>query len=77
MSWPDFLNSNEKSSIEFIENELKKSLEESFSKSTKNVSIALSSGIDSNIILAIMKKIHPEIEINAITVRFSDSVDES
>ena len=77
LSWSDFLNSNEKPSVEFIENELKKSLEESFSKSTKNVSIALSSGIDSNIILAIMKKIHPEIEINAITVRFSDSVDES
>ena len=77
LSWSDFLNSNEKPSIEFIENELKKSLEESFSKSTKNVSIALSSGIDSNIILAIMKKTHPEIEINAITVRFSDSIDES
>ncbi len=77
LSWSNFLNPNEKQSIEFIENELKKSLEESFSKSTKNVSIALSSGIDSNIILAIMKKIHPEIEINAITVRFSDSVDES
>ena len=77
LSWSDFLNSNEKPSVEFIENELKKSLEESFSKSTKNVSIALSSGIDSNIILAIMKKTCPEIEINAITIRFSDSVDES
>ena len=77
LSWSDFLNSNEKPSVEFIENELKKSLEESFSKSTKNVSIALSSGIDSNIILAIMKKTLPEIKINAITIRFSDSIDES
>ena len=77
LSWKDFQNINEKPSIEFIENELKKSLEKNISKSTKKISIALSSGIDSNIILAIMKKTFPEIEINAITVRFSDSIDES
>ena len=38
LAWSDFLNSNERPTVEFIENELKKSLEESFSKSTKNVS---------------------------------------
>jgi asparagine synthase (glutamine-hydrolysing) len=76
LSWKDFQN-NKEPSIEFIENEIKKSLEKNIPKSTKKISIALSSGIDSNIILAIMKKTFPEIEINAITVKFSNSIDES
>tara|TARA_B110000438_G_C15799140_1_gene644285 strand:+ start:250 stop:1467 length:1218 start_codon:yes stop_codon:yes gene_type:complete len=76
LTWKDFQN-KEKPSIAFIENELKKSLEKNISKSTKEISIALSSGIDSNIILAIVKKVFPEIKINAITVKFSDSIDES
>ena len=76
LTWKDFQN-KEKPSITFIENEIKKSLEKNISKSTKKISIALSSGLDSNIILAIMKKTFPEIKINAITVKFSDSIDES
>jgi asparagine synthase (glutamine-hydrolysing) len=76
LSSKDFQN-DEKPSIKFIEEEIKKSLKKNIPKSTKKVSIALSSGIDSNIILAIMKKVSPEIEINAITIKFSDSTDES
>ena len=76
LTWKNFQN-KEKPSIEFIENEIKKSLEANISKSTKKISIALSSGLDSNIILAIMKKTFPEIKINAITVKFSNSIDES
>ncbi|MDC0450795.1 asparagine synthase C-terminal domain-containing protein [Nitrosopumilus sp.] len=76
LTWKNFQNIK-KPSIAFIENEIKRSLEENISNSTKKISIALSSGIDSNIILALVKERFPDIKINAITVKFSDSVDES
>ncbi|MEM3008240.1 MAG: asparagine synthase C-terminal domain-containing protein [Candidatus Nitrosotenuis sp.] len=54
----------------------------SIKKSIKNskkttVSIALSSGIDSTLMLALLKKTCPDVKINAISIKFANSVDES
>ena len=43
----------------------------------KNVSLALSGGIDSILILAILRKIAPDLEINTISVKFHASYDET
>ncbi|EGP92848.1 Asparagine synthase (Glutamine-hydrolyzing) [Nitrosarchaeum koreense MY1] len=40
-------------------------------------SIALSSGVDSTLVLALLKKTCSDVKINAISIRFEDSVDES
>lgn len=43
----------------------------------KKISLALSGGVDSTIVLAFLKKTLPDLEINAISVKFADSVDET
>lgn len=47
------------------------------SNDSETVSIALSGGIDSTLVLAIFKKIFPEKKIQAISIKFADSLDET
>ena len=58
---------------QYIQNHIKK---QNFS-SEKKISIALSGGIDSTLSLAIIRKIYPDLKINAISIKFADSVDET
>ena len=62
--------------INFIENNLKNSIEISL-ESAKNLTISLSGGIDSTLILGLIKKTLPDLKINAITIKFSDTTDET
>ena len=39
--------------------------------------MSLSSGIDSALVLALLRKDYPENEIESVSVKFSDSTDES
>ena len=41
------------------------------------ISISLSGGIDSSIVLCILKQVFPDNQIDAISIKFSDSVDET
>ena len=41
------------------------------------ISLALSSGVDSTLILSIIKKKFPQINIETISIKFADSFDES
>ena len=43
----------------------------------KKISLALSGGVDSTLVLAFLKKTLPDLEINAISIKFADSVDET
>ena len=43
----------------------------------KRVSVALSGGIDSTLVISLLRKALPDIEIEAISVKFADSVDET
>ena len=65
-------------STEYIENSILNSLNEKIEYSkTKKISIALSGGVDSTLILAMLRKRFPDIEIEAITIKFAKSTDES
>ena len=65
-------------STEYIENSIFNSLSEKIEYSkTKKISIALSGGVDSTLILAMLRKLFPDIEIEAITIKFAKSTDES
>ena len=77
-TWQDFQPDNTVISVEHIENSILGSLKQKIeSNKIKKISIALSGGIDSTLILAMLRKLFPDIEIEAITIKFAESVDES
>jgi asparagine synthase (glutamine-hydrolysing) len=67
---PDYLKIIERSLEQTIDNEITKSNQE-------HVSVALSGGIDSVLIISLLRKVFPDIKIDAISVKFADSVDET
>jgi asparagine synthase (glutamine-hydrolysing) len=71
----DFLPSNQHNP-NFVENILKNSIQANL-KNAKNSSISLSGGMDSTLVLALIRKTFPELKINAITVKFAHSIDET
>lgn len=46
-------------------------------KKKSRVGISLSSGIDSTLLLALLKQTIPDLEVNSFSIRFSDSFDET
>ena len=77
-TWNDFKPRTEKPSIEFVEksivNAIRKQLDVS---SVKKICIALSGGIDSTLILTLIKKTVPDLQVDAISIKFASSVDET
>lgn len=67
---------NSTSNISQIENIIERSLNKIKPK-PKKIAIALSGGIDSTLALHFLKKSFPNSKIDAISIKFSDSVDES
>jgi len=43
----------------------------------KEISIALSGGVDSTLVLALLRKIKPETKLHAVSIKFANSVDET
>ncbi len=71
----DFI-SSENYDLDFIENNLKNSIQTKLG-SAKNLTISLSGGIDSTLVLGLIRKTLPDLKINAISIKFSDSIDET
>ena len=63
-------------SIEHVEYLIEKSLN-NLSPTPKKITLALSGGIDSTLVLYFLRKVFPETTIEAISIKFVDSVDES
>ena len=77
-TWDRFQPDSTVLSIGDIENSILDSLKQKIeSNKIKKISIALSGGTDSTLILAMLRKLFPDIEIEAITIKFAESVDES
>tara|TARA_B110000438_G_scaffold297915_1_gene345126 strand:+ start:192 stop:1412 length:1221 start_codon:yes stop_codon:yes gene_type:complete len=77
-TWNDFQTDNKIPNISFIEKQIEDEIKEKIdSLGTKKISIALSGGVDSTLVLALLRKSYPEINIDAISIKFANSVDET
>ncbi len=62
---------------EFIEKSITNKISQEIGMNTHKIGIALSSGIDSTLVLALLRKEYPSNEIESVSVKFSESVDET
>ena len=76
--WSDLKPLIQKPSIEVIEKSIQGTIKAQLNAlSVKKICIALSGGIDSALILTLIKKTIPAIQVDAISVKFANSVDET
>ncbi len=73
----DFEPTNLEPSVEYIEKSIGDSIQKKFQTGVKKISIALSGGVDSALMLAIFHSLFPDIKIHATSIRFANSVDET
>ena len=77
-TWNDLKPLVEKPSVDLIEQLIEKTIKKQIDVSeVKKICIALSGGIDSTLILTLIKKILPDIQVDAISIKFANSVDET
>ena len=77
-TWKDFETINELPIIESIEKSFCNSIEQKLKMfNGKKISIALIGGVDSTLVLSLIRKIKPDIGIEAVSIKFADSVDET
>ena len=77
-TWEDFVSVNEHPNIEFIEESISNSIKQKLEGFDEGkISIALSGGVDSTLVLSLIRKIKPDINIEAISIKFAESVDET
>jgi asparagine synthase (glutamine-hydrolysing) len=77
-TWEDFTEKSLTGNNDFIEQSIKNRIKNSLINSNENhVTVALSGGIDSTLVIALLRETFPKIQIDAISVRFADSIDES
>jgi len=62
---------------EFVEKSIRKKISHEIGTNTGKIGISLSSGIDSTIILALLREEYPSNEIESVSVKFSESTDET
>jgi asparagine synthase (glutamine-hydrolysing) len=75
INWNDFIPKNSVDS-NIIENVLKNSIRTQLN-SKSNLTVALSGGVDSTLLLSLTKELFHDIPITAITITFPNSEDES
>lgn len=77
-TWRDFVEKPVSDPSTHVENLITANIKKSIKNSTKTkVSIALSSGVDSTLVLSLLKKTCPDVNINAISIKFAESIDET
>ena len=62
---------------EFVEKSIRRKISHEIGTNTGKIGISLSSGIDSTLILALLREEYPSNEIESISVKFSQSADET
>ena len=68
--------SHEEPSMEFIEKAIVSAIRKKLDVSSVNKAcIALSGGIDSTLILTLIKKTIPDLQVDAISIKFADSIE--
>ena len=62
---------------EFVEKSIKEKISHEIGTNTGKIGISLSSGIDSTLILALLREEYPSNEIESVSVKFRESTDET
>jgi len=74
----DFLANDSSVDIQYFENLICSEMENKLKTlDDKELSIALSGGVDSTLVLTLLRKIKPEIKLHAVSIKFANSVDET
>ena len=76
-TWKDFIPNNNEISEVIIENKIENYLQQNIGDSNSTISISLSGGIDSSLVLGYIRKLFPNITIEAVSIKFLDSIDET
>ena len=76
-TWKDFVEKPVLNPVDFVEDSIKSNIKHSIKNPSTKVAVALSSGVDSTLVLALLKKTYPKIPISTISVKFAQSIDES
>ncbi|VVC05654.1 NH(3)-dependent NAD(+) synthetase [uncultured archaeon] len=77
LTWKDFIEKSVTEPAVNIEKTIRNTIKKNFNNSKIKVAVALSGGIDSTLILSLLRKTCPRLDIDAISVKFADSIDES
>jgi len=75
-AWSDFQPIESSNYFEIIEKIIIKTFKNEL-KNENQVSVALSGGIDSTLVLSLLREAMPEITIETISIKFADSIDET
>ena len=62
---------------ELLEKSISQKISNDLEKNNGKIGISLSSGIDSTLVLAILRKEFPQNDMESLSIKFSDSVDET
>ena len=74
----DFLANDNSIDVQYFENLICNEMENKLKTlDDKELSIALSGGVDSTLVLTLLRKIRPEIKLHAVSIKFANSVDET
>lgn len=77
LTWNDFIPNDQNPSVDFIQKLIENSIKNSFDKTIEKVSIALSGGVDSTLVLTLFNKNFPNVEVEAFSIKFANSIDET
>jgi len=77
-TWEDFEPIDEPLNPTSIEDSICDEIEKKLNYTNEQeVSIALSGGVDSTLMLSLLRKTKPDVKINAVSIKFSNSIDET
>ena len=77
-TWKDFEPIDEPLNLISIENSICNEIEKKLNYiNEQEISIALSGGVDSALMLSLLRKTKPDVKINAISIKFANSIDET
>lgn len=77
LRWQELVSNDQTPSTDLVEDIIQKTIRAQIEPGIKNICIALSGGVDSTLALALLRKTLPDIKIDAISIRFANSIDET
>jgi len=77
LTWKDFIKKPVTEPVVHIEKIIRNTIKKNFGNYKLKVAVALSGGIDSALVLSLLRKTCPHLDIDTISIKFANSVDES